>query len=262
MKKRKNKKTFRIIELILKLGVFIGIVTLILIGKSKSSSTPDALPNTFPDTSSPASTYIISMEGLSQDGIPTGCESVSTVALLHYLGIKITTDQFIDSFLPCKGFYRENGVLYGPNPHEYFAGNPYEKSSLGCYPDVILKALRSMQTAKYPGVGNLTFRNVTGTDLQTLIEEYINNEIPVLLWVTIDMKESREGMKYYLDDGTLYTWTAQEHCVVLCGYNKENYYIMDPLADGEIVGYAKQLVEQRYNEMGKYAIVCINTLSL
>lgn len=102
---------------------------------------------------------------------------------------------------------------------------------------------------------NLSFRNVSGADLKTLATLYIDEAHPVLLWVTIGMKESFKGMQYYLEDGTRYTWTAQEHCVVLCGYDEMNYYLMDPLANGEIVNYPKELVEQRYNEMNKNAVV-------
>ena len=38
-----------------------------------------------------------------------------------------------------------------------------------------------------------------------LAEAYISNEIPVLIWVTIGMKESKDGMTYLLEDGTPYT---------------------------------------------------------
>lgn len=198
---------------------------------------------------------IIPLHGLSQDKVPTGCESVSTVALLQHLGIEITIDEFIESFLPCQGFYRVDGVLYGPDPDEFFVGNPYEKCSLGCYPNVILKALREMKNSGYPGMEALNFRNVSGTDIEMLTSLYVDEEHPVLLWVTIDMKESYKGMQYYLEDGTLYTWTAQEHCVVLCGYDENTYYFMDPLANGKIVNYPRELVEKRYNEIGKNAVV-------
>lgn len=199
--------------------------------------------------------FIIPLHGLSQNEVPTGCEAVSTVTVLQHLGIKITIDEFIESFLPCQGFYRMNGALYGPDPNEFFAGNPYEKNSLGCYPNVILKALREMKNSAYPGMENLNFRNVSGTDLETLITQYIKNQQPVILWVTIDMKESYKGMKYYLEDNNLYTWTAQEHCVVLCGFDETTYHFMDPLANGKIVNYPKELVEKRYNEIGKNAVV-------
>lgn len=251
MQKSKYKKLFRRIEWILKLGVFVTIMTFILLKKNDSAPAADEASFSEPDIASKQ----ISLKGLSQEGIPTGCESVSTVALLNYLGIEITAEEFIDSFLPCKNFYRKNNLIYGPDPNEYFAGNPYETASLGCYPQVILKALRSMKSSGYPGMNDIVFRNVSGTDLETLTELFIMKDQPVLLWVTIGMKESREGMRYYLEDGTTYTWRAQEHCVVLCGYDEENYYMMDPLADGEIVGYTKNLVETRYQEMGKNAVI-------
>lgn len=199
--------------------------------------------------------HLIPLHGLSQKGFPTGCESVSTAATLQYLGIDISIDDFISAFLPRKSFYWKNNILHGPNPHEYFAGDPYQKASLGCYPDVIMKALSKMKNSSYPGMDNLNFKNVSGVDLETLTAQYINNQIPVILWVTIAMKAPYAGMQYFLENGTQYTWTAQEHCVVLCGYDEASYYLMDPLSNGEIVAYPKTLVENRYTQMGKYALV-------
>lgn len=200
-------------------------------------------------------THRIPLQGLSQEEIPTGCESVSTVATLQYLGINISIDDFISAFLPRKNFYWKNNILHGPNPHEYFAGDPYQKASLGCYPAVILKALSEMKNSSYPGMDNLNFKNVSGIDLETLTTQYIDNQIPLILWVTIAMKEPYAGMQYFLEDGTQYTWTAQEHCAVLCGYDDFSYYLMDPLSNGKIVAYPKELVENRYNQMGRYALV-------
>jgi len=197
----------------------------------------------------------IPFRGLSQATIPTGCESVSTVAILNHLGIEITPEHFIEEFLPKKSFYRSAGNVYGPDPNEYFAGDPFQRSSLGCFPNVIVKALKAMKNVGYSGTENMQISNLTGTPLSTLAESYISNEIPVLIWVTIGMKESKDGMTYLLEDGTPYTWRSQEHCVVLCGYDEKNYYIMDPLADGEIVGYSKGLVEMRYKEMKQSAVV-------
>lgn len=193
--------------------------------------------------------------GLSQKNIPTGCESVSTVAVLQHLGIDITVDDFIHNYLPCKNFYRQDGTLYGPDPSEAFAGDPYSKNSLGCYPPVILKALENLRSDDYPGTRNLLFGNVSGSDFDTLISRYINREIPVILWSTIDLREPRDGMQYYLETGELYTWTAHEHCVVLCGYDAKICYLMDPLQDGQIIVRDKELARLRYEQMRRQAIV-------
>lgn len=197
----------------------------------------------------------ISLKGLSQDGIPTGCESVSTVSVLQYWNIDITPDTFISEYLPCQAFWKEDGVTYGPDPDEYFAGNPYESGSLGCFANVILKALTSMQEQNYPGTSELQFSETNDLSLSALSDNYVSSQIPVIVWVTMDMKASYEGMQYYLADGTPYVWIAREHCMVLCGYDEKYYYLMDPLADGELVSYEKELCQQRFEELGQQAVI-------
>lgn len=197
----------------------------------------------------------ISMKGLSQDGIPTGCESVSTVMALQFMDVEITPEEFIRNYLPCENFWKEDGKIYGPNPKECFAGNPYEAGSLGCFAGVIEKSLKDMKKANYPGMENIRIENVSGMELRELAETYISRKIPVIVWITIDMEPSYEGMEYYLEDGSLYVWRAREHCMVLCGFDRNQYYLMDPLSDGRMVSYALETVEARYEELGMQAIV-------
>lgn len=197
---------------------------------------------------------IIAMEGLSQADIPTGCEAVSTVAVLRYYGISITPEYFIENHLPMKDFYKKNGRVYGADPSKAFAGNPYETGSLGCYCEVIEEACVSMRESNYKGMEKLEIKAVRGNSLSQL-EEYVLKGKPVIIWATIDMRESHDGFTYYLETGEQYIWRANEHCVVLCGYDDEGYYIMDPLKAGQIVRYEKTLVEARYEELGKQAVV-------
>ena len=79
---------------------------------------------------------------------PTGCESVSTVMLLQYLGYNSSVDDFISKYLEQKEFETVEGCLYGADPREYFCGSPYDKDSFGCYAPVICKALEKA-IAKY-----------------------------------------------------------------------------------------------------------------
>jgi len=196
----------------------------------------------------------IFVEGLSQEGIPTGCESVTTVMALRYLGVDITAEEFIDMFLPKENFYKKDGVIYGANPHEAFAGSPYEAGSLGCFSEVIEAALRNMKEYGTYGMENMVIENITGTDMHKL-EEYLVKDIPVICWVTIDMREPDDGMEYYLATGESYQWVAGEHCMLLVGYDENFYYFRDPLSGGAKVGYEKALVESRYGAMGKEAVV-------
>lgn len=192
--------------------------------------------------------YVIDIEGLSQSNIPTGCEAVSTVMVLNYLGIEITPEEFINEYLPMEGFHKVGDDLYGPNPEEKFAGDPFKKSSLGCYPPVIVEAIESMDE-------EIKAYEIKGNTIDKICSEYIVREIPVLLWVTMDMREPETGFKYFLEDGTEYTWIAGEHCMVLCGFDDSFYYLKDPLAAGKTVKYEKELVEKRYEQMGERGVV-------
>ena len=75
---------------------------------------------------------------------PTGCESVSSVMLLQYLGIDITVDEFIEKYLDRQEFEERDGELFGPDPREYFCGSPYDADSFGCYAPVIVNALEKI----------------------------------------------------------------------------------------------------------------------
>lgn len=89
--------------------------------------------------------------------------------------------------------------------------------------------------------------------LEELCTEYIDNDKPLLIWATMSMKESSAGNKWYLEDGTTFTWTAGEHCLVLVGYNNDYYFLNDPMS-GSTVAYQKNIVERRFSELGKQAI--------
>ena len=72
---------------------------------------------------------------------PTGCESVSAVMLLKYLGYEITVDEFIQNCLECREMEIRGGVLYGPDPNKFFCGSPYDEESYGIYARGLQKAL-------------------------------------------------------------------------------------------------------------------------
>ena len=79
---------------------------------------------------------------------PTGCESVSAVMLLQYLGVEISVDEFIKEYLPCRLFEERDGKQIGADPRREFAGSPYDPDSMGCYAPVIKAALERVLTER------------------------------------------------------------------------------------------------------------------
>ena len=205
------------------------------------------------EESSKPSTNAVRIKGVpviaQMPKFPTGCESVSAVMALQFAGENVSVDQFVDEYLDkSSNFYNADGVRYGPNPYEEFVGNPRSRSAFGCMAPVIEKALIKYYSSSNP------VKNTTGKSLEELCGAYIDRGIPVIVWTSIKMIEPRYTSSWYLANGEKFTWLANEHCMLLIGYDDENYYFNDPYT-GKEVKYSKSLSEKRYTAFGKQPLV-------
>lgn len=179
--------------------------------------------------------------------LPTGCESVAATMVLQYYDVNITAERFAGDWLECnENFYSSRGRLYGPDPDKVFAGNPFSKRSYGCFAKPIVDAINRNSTS-------CCAQTITDQSLEQLCAEYIDHDQPLLIWATMRMKESSAGNSWYFENGTAFTWTAGEHCVVLVGYNDGYYFLNDPMS-GSTVAYRKDIVEKRFAELGSQAV--------
>ena len=180
---------------------------------------------------------------------PTGCESVSAVMLLKYLGYEMTVDEFIKNCLECREMEMRDGKLYGPDPNEYFCGSPYDEDSFGIYAKGLLKALDRAAGTEF------CFKDESGTPIQKLLEKYIDQEMPVVFWACINMRKEITGPEWkLLDSGETFCWTSNEHCMLLVGYDEEKYYFNDPYNNNGVIGYERELVENRHAAQHSMAI--------
>ena len=200
---------------------------------------------------------------------PTGCESVSAVMLLQYLGIDITVDEFIETYLEKQDFQKKDGVLFGPDPRKYFCGSPYDEDSFGCYAPVIVKAIEKVFSdvktgkcgEKYADGGQYRALDETGTSLEKLLTKYIDDGMPVICWACIDMREPVIGPQWHLletaagqSTGEIFTWISNEHCMLLVGYDEENYYFNDPHNGNGLTGYPREITEKRHRAQYMQAV--------
>lgn len=185
---------------------------------------------------------------------PTGCESVSAVMLLDYLGSKTTVDEFIEKYLEKKDFVTWNEKTIGPNPREFFAGSPYDRESFGCYAPVIVHALnQAFLQEELPYLAT----DVSGTSLDSLQKTYIDKDMPVVFWSCIDLKPMIVGPSWYLENGEEFIWRSNEHCMLWVGYDEEKYYFNDPWENHGTIGYDKELVMVRHKEQYEMAVAVI-----
>lgn len=180
---------------------------------------------------------------------PTGCESVSAVIALQYAGVDISVADFVDKYLDKSShFYNENGKRYGPDPYKVFVGSPRSTASYGCMAPVIENAVKKIVGSR------LTVENKTGYTLPMLCKDYIDKGIPCVVWGSIGMLATYKSASWTLEDGSTYYFPANEHCMVLIGYSDTHYYFSDPYR-GAHVKYSRSISEQRYEELGRQALV-------
>ncbi len=180
---------------------------------------------------------------------PTGCETISAIMALRYVGENISTEDFINNHLETGDFYTKDGKLYGPDPYDKFVGNPRNEYSLGCFAPVMERALISCLG------DNNRVQNTTGLTLEQLCAQYIENDIPVLVWVSIYMEPVGLGSVWYNEkNGEKLQWRTNEHCMVLVGYDQTQYYFNDPYS-GKQLRYSKSIAQDRHAKFENQSLV-------
>lgn len=208
----------------------------------------------------PAKYQIDGVPFISQNnGYPSGCESISTTMLLNYFNYDISPETFIDGYLHTD-YLRESDdgtAVVGPDPYTAFIGTPYDESSLGCYPPVVVDAINKIFDETNSDNKAV---DTTGMSLDELIDTYIVQDEPVLVWSTMYLWDAFVTDSWIVEgaseespykDGDLYEWIANEHCLVLTGYDEDYYYFNDPLYNNAKIQYEKTAFEQRFEEIGR-----------
>lgn len=189
---------------------------------------------------------------LQMPQLPTGCEAVSLTILLNHLGFKVDKMTIAEKYLPKQEFYTKNGVLYGADVVNTFAGDPRNSYSYGCYAPCIVKTAEKY--LKSCG-SDMAAYDISGKSMEQLFEQYIDKGQPVLIWITSNgLSKPYKTEQWVTADGKNVQWLRHEHCVVLTGYDraKKLVYVSDPLVGNTSYDYDK--INLRYEQMGCQAV--------
>ena len=184
---------------------------------------------------------------------PNGCEVASATMLLNYAGIDITMEEYVDSFLPKAEVYENNGVRFGPDPSEFYAGDPSsEKGGWGTFLPVIKNSIYTIFKKMLP---EDTVGHVYTSDDKRPLEEYVQSGNPVLVWTTTDYSEVKEVYEWFsYDKSKTYTYPKNAHVVVIVGMDKDYYFINDPLKDEKNIKVPREKFNKSYDSMGRQAL--------
>ena len=187
------------------------------------------------------------------DEWPSGDECLCAVMLLRYLGIRISVNEFIDFFLPQGQMRRKEGRLRGADPETEFAGSPYDKSSFGCYPGALIKAMNDCFAQK-----GLSWKaeDATGKSTDELLAEGIANDVPVIYWASEGMKPTRPGYSWTCSkDGRTIRWINGAQCMLLIGSDDNALVFNDPAEPEGAVRYSRKTAVKRHAELDKRAVI-------
>lgn len=213
-------------------------------GGSSEASAPESKPG--------GSKQIAVTNILQCPELPTGCETTALTILLNHMGYGVDKLTLARQYLPKLDFYWDGDVYYGADFRTTFAGDPEDEYSYGCYAPCIVTAANAYLSSVGAGVSAY---DETGSSFDSLLTDYIDHDIPVLIWVTSsDLHETELTSTWVTPEGETIQWVAYEHCVVLTGYDMESQtvYVSDPLVGN--TSYDMSRIRQRYADMGHQCV--------
>ena len=186
---------------------------------------------------------ILNVTPLSQyPELATGCEITSLTMALNYMDVPADKCDLADNYL-------DKGPVGKTDFRVAFEGDPRDGNSYGCYAPVIKKAADKYLNKKG---SNLSAKDLTGSELEELFT-YIDNEIPVIVWGTLDCRKGHYSVTWHVNGKDL-TWFTPEHCMVLVGYDDSTIWVADP-SHGDIRSYDRATFKDRYNSLQKQAVI-------
>lgn len=211
--------------------------------ESKKATAPQItttpLPSASYDSNSIKVAYIY-----QEPELPTGCEITSLTMLLNFLGYDVDKTTLADDYLTMD-YTASVGF------DKAFIGNPRWDGGYGCFAPVIAETAQKYlndQNSSY------TAKNISGTDFEKLYS-YIDQGKPVIVWNSMYQLDVEKYFCYYDENKTPVYWYANEHCVLLTGYDKtENTVtVADPLSG--LMKYNTDRFKYLYDTLEKQAVI-------
>ncbi|MCQ6278655.1 C39 family peptidase [Bacillus sp. EB600] len=176
--------------------------------------------------------------------LPRGCEVTSLSMLLGYAGISVSKMQLASEVVKVPW---ESGGYKG-HPNDGFVGNMYTFSQPGCC--VFHSPIVSLANKYLPG----RIIDLTGEDFEA-IQYYLNRGKPV--WVINTSWFKPVPASYWSTWKTRYgdiRITMKEHSVLITGYDNQNIYFNDPLANIKDRGFSQGDFIAGWQQYGSQAV--------
>ena len=175
---------------------------------------------------------------------PNGCEAVALYILLKYYNVNVNIESVMDALPKGNPPYYNGDVLYGGDPNFEFLGDPASEAGWGIYDQGLAITANKFKD---------NIINGTGMDFNEIYNLITNNR-PVIVWTSIDLKNSSIYKSWISDKtGEIINWKRYNHALVVIGYNESEIVVSDPI-NGQIRYFDKERFIYMYNYMGRRVI--------
>lgn len=183
--------------------------------------------------------------------LPNGCEITALTSILNYYGMNVSKTTMADNYLTKVAMSNQKGKKVGPNPHIAYAGNPRDLKG-GWYvfaTPIVDAAQKSIAANKM----DLTAENVSGSTREEILS-YIDQSIPVVVWVTRDLSPPVKRGGWYIErKNGFHSAYTNLHAVVLNGWKNGKVHIMNPLKGHQSV--SEEAFFDSYEALGSLAVI-------
>lgn len=183
--------------------------------------------------------------------LPNGCEITSLTAILNSYGMDVSKTIMADRYLPKSVFSTEGGKTFGPNPHIAYAGNPRSlNGGWYAFATPIVKAAEDVITSNKMV---LNAENVSGSTREEILS-YIDQSIPVIVWVTRDLSPPIKRGGWYIEGTSkFHSSYTNLHTVVLKGWADGKVHLMNPIKGQQII--SEDEFFNSYEALGSQAVI-------
>ena len=118
--------------------------------------------------------------------------------------------------------------------------------------DAPYSGIRPPEQVEYEDFKVTDGKDITGVEFEQLFS-YLDENIPVIVWGTVDCEEPVNRTTWVVDGKEL-RWYSPEHCMVLVGYGDTQVTVADPLK-GALVSFDRETFKSRFYALFQQAIV-------
>lgn len=188
---------------------------------------------------------------LQKPELPNGCEAASLTQVLNHLGFPADKMEIAYDYIPRVDFTEDGSVRTGPNPETAYPGDPATSRGFYCFAGPVCEGANAYLEAQGSA---LRAYDVTGVTQEGL-REYLNRDIPVIVWVTLDFSAPYKGDFVWTDTATgeVIEPYMNLHCIVLTGMGEDLCVVADPLRGTRHVDKTDFL--RSFAEVGSRAVV-------